>query len=90
MYPRNPLDMALIGYDEDTLMIAFSRLYHLKLSKAQGKLGNIVAETFVTHDVSSKFPCLPTRGNIVAETKFASWEAKIFQSNSETFHVSQA
>ena len=24
------------------------------------------------------FPCLPTSGNIVAETKFASWEAKMF------------
>ena len=36
------------------------------------------------------FPCLPTRGNIVAETKFASREAKMFPSlaNSETFDVS--
>ena len=25
------------------------------------------------------FPCLPTRGNIVAETKFASREAKLFR-----------
>jgi hypothetical protein len=24
------------------------------------------------------FPCLPTRGNIIAETKFASREAKMF------------
>ena len=47
-------------------------------SKAQGKLGNIVAETFVTRDVSPKFPCLPTRGNIVAEMKFASREARMF------------
>ena len=34
------------------------------------------------------FPCLPTRGNIVAETKFASREAKCFLANSETFDVS--
>jgi hypothetical protein len=27
------------------------------------------------------FPCLPTRGNIVAETKFASREAKMFPTN---------
>ena len=34
------------------------------------------------------FPCLPTRGNIVAETKFASREAKMFPiANSETFDV---
>ena len=49
-----------------------------RISIALGKLGNIVAETFVTRDVSSKFPCLPTRGNIVVETKFASREAKMF------------
>ena len=41
-----------------------------------GKLGNIVVETFVIFDVSSKV--LPTRGNIVAETNFASREAKMF------------
>jgi hypothetical protein len=34
------------------------------------------------------FPCLPTRGNIVAETKFASREAKFFLQTSETFDVS--
>jgi hypothetical protein len=35
------------------------------------------------------FPCLPTRGNIVAETKFASREAKMFPiPNSEKFDVS--
>ena len=35
------------------------------------------------------FPCLPTRGNIVAETKFASREAKMLPiPNSETFDVS--
>jgi hypothetical protein len=34
------------------------------------------------------FPCLPTRENIVAETKFASREAKMFLANSETFDVS--
>ena len=49
-------------------------------SKTLGKLGNIVVETFVILDVSSNVPCLPTRGNIVAETKFASREAKMFPS----------
>ena len=34
------------------------------------------------------FPILPTRGNIVAETKFASRQAKCFLPNSETFDVS--
>ena len=58
--------------------------------KALGKLGNIVAETFVTRDVSSKFPCLPTRGNIVAETNLLPGKQKCFLTNSETFHVSQA
>jgi hypothetical protein len=35
------------------------------------------------------FLCLPTRGNIVAETQFASREAEMFPIKSETFHVSQ-
>jgi hypothetical protein len=48
--------------------------------KALGKLGNIVVETFVIRDVSSNVSRLPTRGNIVAETKFASREAKMFPS----------
>jgi hypothetical protein len=56
--------------------------------KAQGKLGNIVAETFVILDVSSNVSLFATRGNIVAETKFASREAKCFLPNSETFDVS--
>jgi hypothetical protein len=34
------------------------------------------------------FPCLPTRGNIVEETKFASREEKCFLANSEKFDVS--
>jgi hypothetical protein len=35
------------------------------------------------------FPRLPIRGNIVAETKFASREAKMFPTNfRETFDVS--
>ena len=42
------------------------------LLKALGKLGNI-AETLC---FLSMFPCLPTSGNIVAGTKFASQEAK--------------
>ena len=40
-----------------------------------GKLGNIVAETLCSLPM---FPCLPTSGNIVAKTKFASQEAKMF------------
>jgi hypothetical protein len=58
----------------------------VKKRKALGKLGNIVAETFWKHFVwkhfvsmfPQMFPCLPTGGNIVAETKFASREAKMF------------
>jgi hypothetical protein len=49
-------------------------------TKALSKLGNIVVETFVILDVSSNVSCFPTRGNIVAETKFASREAKMFPS----------
>ena len=41
-------------------------------TKALGKLGNIVAETSC---FLSMFPCLPTSGNMVAETKFAFHEA---------------
>ena len=37
--------------------------------------GNIVAETLCFLPM---FPCLPTSGNIVAETKFASKEGKMF------------
>jgi hypothetical protein len=33
------------------------------------------------------FPCLPTRGNIVAETKFASREAKMFSSKFRNIDV---
>ena len=46
-----------------------------KKANALGKLGNIVAETL---RFPSMFPCLPTWGNIVAETKFASQEATMF------------
>jgi hypothetical protein len=50
--------------------------------KALGKLGNIVLETFVIPArffmFPQMFPCFPTLGNIVAETKFASREAKMF------------
>jgi hypothetical protein len=54
--------------------------------KALDKLGNIVVETFVILDVSSNVSSLfahPWKhccGNIVAETKFASREAKMFPS----------
>ena len=40
---------------------------------ALGKLENIVAETLC---FLSMFPCVPTSGNIVPETKFASHEEK--------------
>jgi hypothetical protein len=50
--------------------------HYILLTKALGKLGNIVVETFVIFDVSSKV--LPTCGNIVAETNVASREAKMF------------
>jgi hypothetical protein len=53
--------------------------------KALDKLGNIVVETFVILDVSSNVslfahPWKHCCGNIVAETKFASREAKMFPS----------
>ena len=54
--------------------------------KALGKLGNIVAETF---NFLSMFPCLPTPGNIVAETKFASWEAKMFPDKFRNIFVAE-
>ena len=44
-------------------------------SKALGKIGNIVAEKLSFLPV---FPCLPTSGNIVAETMFAFQETKMF------------
>ena len=54
--------------------------------KALGKLGNIVAETF---SFLSMFPCLPTPGNIVVETKFASWEAKMFPDKFRNIFVAE-
>jgi hypothetical protein len=61
-----------------------------ELTKALGKLGNIVVKHLWFSMFPQMCPCLPTRGNIVAETKFASREAKMFPSlaNSETFDVS--
>ena len=47
-------------------------------TKALGKLGYIVVQTFVTRDVSSNVSLFAHPRNIVAETKFASWEAKMF------------
>ena len=35
------------------------------------------------------FPCLPTPGNIVAETKFASWEAKMFPDKFRNIFVAE-
>jgi hypothetical protein len=34
------------------------------------------------------FPCLPTRGNIAAETKFASREAKMFPTKFRNINIS--
>ena len=50
-----------------------------------GKLGNIVAETCFL----SMFPCLATSGNIFAETKFASQEAKIFPKKFRNIFVTE-
>ena len=47
---------------------------------ALGKLGNTVVETFVILDVSSNVSLFAHPWNIVAETKFASREAKMFPS----------
>ena len=55
-------------------------------NKALGKLGNIVAETLW---FLSTFPCLPTSGNIVAETKFASREAKMFPNKFRNIFVAE-
>ena len=55
-------------------------------TKSMGRLGNIVAETF---SFLSMFPCLPTPGNIVAETKFASWEAKMFPDKIRNIFVAE-
>ena len=53
--------------------------------KALGKLGKIVAETcFLT-----MFHCLPTSGNIVAETKLATQDAKIFAKKFRNVFVAQ-
>ena len=51
-----------------------------------GKLGNIVAETLC---FPSMFPCLPTSGKIVAETKFASQEAKMFPKEFRNIFVAE-
>ena len=37
----------------------------------------------------SMFPCLPTPGNIVAETKFASREAKMFPNKFRNIFVAE-
>jgi hypothetical protein len=58
-------------------------IFTIHPTKALGKLGNIVVETFVILDVSSNVSLyLPIHGNIVAETKLgnASQEAKMFPS----------
>ena len=55
--------------------------------KALGKLGNIVAETLC---FLSMFPCLPTWGNIVEQTKLASEEAKMFVKKLKIISVAQA
>ena len=51
-----------------------------------GKLGNIVAETLCFLPM---FPCLPTSGNIVGETKFASQEAKMFPNKFRNISVEE-
>ena len=50
-----------------------------------GKLGNVV-ETLC---FLSMFPCLLTSENIVAETKFASQEAKMFPSKFRNIFVAE-
>jgi hypothetical protein len=50
-------------------------------NKALGKLGNIVAETFVILDVSRNVSMFAHLWKHFAETKFASREAKMFPTN---------
>ena len=49
-------------------------------------LGNAFAEILC---FLSMFPCLPTSGNIVAETKFASQEAKMFPNKFRNIFVAE-
>ena len=52
------------------------------------RIRNIVAEIFVIFNVVAQmFPCLPHLETLafIAETKFASWKAKIFPTKLETF-----
>ena len=55
-------------------------------SKNLGEVGNIVAETLCFLQM---FPCLPTSGNIVAETKFPSQEAKMFPNKFRNISVAE-
>ena len=62
------------------------RINFCTCTKALGKLGNIVAETFC---FLSMFPSLPTTGNIVAETKFVFQEAKMFPNKFRNIFVAE-
>jgi hypothetical protein len=58
-------------------------------TKVLGKLGNIVAETFVILDVSSNVPCLSTRvETLLRKHSLLPGKQKCFLPNSETFDVS--
>ena len=53
-----------------------------------GSTTKLTKETLLRKHYASyhaMFPCLPTTGNFVADTKFASQEVKRFPTNSETF-----
>ena len=49
--------------------------------------GNIIA---LNHSILSMFPCLPSSGNIVSETRFAFEEAKLFLKKFKSILVPQA
>jgi hypothetical protein len=58
-------------------------------SKALGKLGNIVVETFATLDVSSNvFPVCPPVETLLRKQNLLPEKRKCFLANSETFDVS--
>jgi hypothetical protein len=57
-------------------------------SKALGKLGNIVMETFVIFDVSSNVSVCPPVETLLRKQNLLPEKQKCFLANSETFDVS--
>ena len=53
-------------------------------------VSNFLGSLYVFYQSLSMFPCLPTSRNIVAETKFASQEAKMFPKKFRNIFVAEA